>query len=103
MILSSARFLTQVFFNPDYYVDITVANKGDKDGTFTAIATFLYAGIGEHSEQSEMFIRAHSTATKKIRYDADKRADKFGCKVKPPSIVQTKEKICPTCGGRGIR
>lgn len=96
------KFTDAGLFNPDYYAEITIANKGDKDGTFTAIATFLYAGIGEHSEQTEIFIRAHSNATKKIRYDADKRADKFGCKVKPPHVVQTKEAICPTCAGKGV-
>lgn len=97
------KFTDAGLFNPDYYADITITNKGDKDGMFTAIADFIYAGIGEHSEQAEIFIRAHSTATKKIRYDADKRADKFGCKVNPPRVVQTKEEICPVCGGKGIR
>ncbi len=35
------KFTDAGLFNPDYYAEITITNKGDKDGTFTAIATFL--------------------------------------------------------------
>jgi hypothetical protein len=89
-------------FNPDYYAYATVENQGDEAGTFSISANFIYKDIGTHTEKADLYIPAHSTATKEIHYDADKRYDDANCEVKPPVVVHTIQVICPTCGGKGV-
>lgn len=89
-------------FNPDYYASVAVENKGDEAGTFSIAVDFVYKDIGTHTEKSDLYVPAHSTASKEIRYDADKRADKTACQVQPPKVVHTTQVICPTCGGKGV-
>jgi len=88
--------------NPDYLASVTVENKGEKDGTFKVYVDFDYAGIGTHTEEGELFVKAHEQATKEIRYDADKYADSYKCRAKSPVVIQTTESICSTCGGSGL-
>ncbi len=88
--------------NPDYLATVTIENKGDKDGMFTVFVDFHYKDIGTHTEKGEVFVRAHSRATTKIRYDADKLADSYECRGESPVVIQTKESICPTCNGSGL-
>ena len=88
--------------NPDYIATVTIENKGEKDGTFIIYVDFVYKDIGTHTEEGDLFVKAHSQATKEIRYDADKWADSYGCRVKSPVVIQTTESICPTCGGSGL-
>ncbi|MBI1807436.1 MAG: hypothetical protein HYR76_10345 [Ignavibacteria bacterium] len=90
------------FFDPDYFADVTVENKGDEDGTFIVFVDFEYQGIGPHTEQSEIFIKAHSQATKQIHYDPDKKADKSGCRVSAPTVIHTTQTPCLTCQGGGV-
>jgi len=90
-------------FNPDYYAAVTVENKGDEAGTFTISANFIYKDIGTHTVKADLYIPAHSTATKEIHYDADKRYDDANCEVKPPVVVHTTQVICPACGGKGVK
>ncbi len=89
-------------FNPDYYATVTLENKGDEDGTFIIYADFNYKGIGTHTEQADLFVKAHSTASKEIRYDADKRYDDAKCRVRAPEVIHTSESICPVCKGKGL-
>lgn len=88
--------------NPDYLVTVGIQNNGDKDGMFTVYVDFDYKGIGTHTEKGEIFVRAHSRAATKIRYDADKYTDRITCRAESPVVIQTKESICPTCGGSGL-
>jgi hypothetical protein len=88
--------------NPDYLSRVTIENNGEKDGIFTVYVDFDYKGIGTHTEEGELFVKAHSQATKEIRYDADKYADSYKCRAKSPVVIQTIESICPTCGGSGM-
>jgi hypothetical protein len=90
------------FFSPDYYVDIVIENQGNEDGTFTAYVDFIYKNIGKHTENGEVFVRAHSQATKTVHYDADKSADRYEYRVVAPEVIQTHKTICPTCGGTGL-
>ncbi len=91
------------FFNPDYIAEVGVENKGDKDGTFKIYVDFIYKDIGQKTVEGDVFVKAHSIASTKIRYDADKRADEVRYRVEPPIVVQSKESICPTCQGKGIK
>ncbi len=91
------------FFNPDYVAEVGVENKGDKDGTFKVYVDFIYKDIGQKTVEGDVFIGAHSIASTKIRYDADKKADEVRYRVEPPIVVQSKESICPSCQGRGIK
>jgi hypothetical protein len=90
------------FINPDYFADAVIENMGDEDGTFTIGVDFIYKDIGTHTEQADLFVKAHSTATKQIHYDADKRYDDAKCKARGPSIIHTTESICPVCKGKGL-
>jgi DnaJ-class molecular chaperone len=90
------------FFNPDYYVHVTVKNLSEQGGTFTVEAIFVYEGIGSHTELSKEYIPAHSSKEVVVHYDADKRCDSVRHRVTPPMGIKTIERICPTCGGRGI-
>lgn len=96
------RLIDKGILNPDYFLDVSIENKGEKDGSFRIYVDFIYKEIGKHTEQSELFVGAHSTATKTIRYDADKRADSYEIRIEPPFIIQTTESICPTCKGKGF-
>jgi len=89
-------------FNPDYYANVTLENKGDEGGTFEISVDFFYKDIGTHTETSDLYVAAHSSASKEIHYDADNRSDKRECRVKPPMVVHTTQVICPTCGGKGV-
>ncbi len=89
--------------NPDYIAEVGVENKGDKDGTFKIYVDFIYRDIGQKTVEGDVFVRAHSIASTKIRYDADKRADEVRYRVEPPIVVQSKESICPTCQGKGVK
>ena len=90
-------------FDPDYLAEVGVENKGEKDGTFKVYVDFIYKDIGQKTVEGEVFVRAHSMAETKIRYDADKRADKVQYRVESPVVVQSKESICPTCMGKGVK
>lgn len=90
------------FLNPDYYAEVTLENDGDEDGTFTVYADFNYKDIGTHTEQADLFVKAHSTASKQIHYDADKRCDDAKCRVRAPVVIHTSESICPACNGKGL-
>ena len=89
-------------FNPDYYASVTVENKGDEAGTFSISVDFIYKDIGTHTEKSDLYVPAQSSATIEIHYDADKRTDDTKCRVLPPMVVHTTQVICPTCGGKGV-
>lgn len=91
------------FLNPDYIAEVGIENKGDKDGTFKVYVDFIYKDIGQKTVEGDVFVRAHSTASTKIRYDADKKADEVRYRVEPPLVVQSIESICPSCQGRGIK
>ena len=100
--ITKCAIIDRGVLNPDYLASVTIENKGEKDGTFTVYVDFAYTGIGTHTEEGELFVKAHEQATKEIRYDADKYADSYKCRVKSPVVIQTIESICPTCGGSGL-
>jgi len=90
-------------FNPDYFADVMVENKGDEDGTFTVLVDFIYINPTiTHTESGDVFIKAHSQAMKTIHYDADHLIDTAKCRVNPPQIIHSTKIICPTCAGAGM-
>lgn len=97
-----AKWENKGVLNPDYYLYVTIKNLGSKGGNFIVNGDFVYEDIGAHKESTEEYIEARSTKTVVVRYDADKSCDKVDYQVIAPTVVETTEEICPTCGGQGV-
>ena len=101
--ITSCSIRNTGFFNPNYFADVTVDNKGDEDGTFTVFVDFIYKNpTTTHTENGDLFVRAHSQASTTIHYDADHWVNDTQCRVTPPMVVHSTKEICPTCAGTGI-
>ena len=99
----SNKYENRGIFNPDYFAIVKVKNNGNQGGNFVITTSYIYKGIGKKDILDTVNIDAHSIITDTIHYDADKVADSFKTSVLAPIVVETKEQICPACGGKGMK